>query len=149
MKVPVYTLGSLPDALNFAEGAAISCGTGTAYGAIRRRYSPGGKTMSVVGQGPVGLSATMLGVATGTRIIAVDISEERLALAKSFGADSVVNAANVDPIEVIHELTNGQGADYAMECSCEPDARLSSIRSTRTWGTVCLEFKGSSRGQIP
>jgi threonine dehydrogenase-like Zn-dependent dehydrogenase len=143
MKVPVNTLVALPDALNFAEGAAISCGTGTAYGAIRRMDMPGGKTMAVFGQGPVGLSATMLGTATGTRIIAVDISEERLDLAKSFGADSVVNAANVDPIEVIHELTNGQGADYAMECSGQPDARLASIRSTRTWGTVCFVGEGS------
>lgn len=143
MKVPANTLVTLPEELNFAEGAAISCGTGTAFGAIGRMNIPGGTTMAVFGQGPVGLSATMLGVAMGMRIIAVDISDERLAMAKSFGADAVVNAANEDPIEILHQLTNGQGVDFAMECSGQPDARLASIRSTKTWGTVCFVGEGN------
>lgn len=143
MKVPAHTLVALPESLSFAEGAAISCGTGTAFGAIKRMNMPGGTTMAVFGQGPVGLSATMLGKAMGTRIIAVDISDERLELAKKFGADEIVNVRNTDPIEMLHQLTNGQGVDYAMECSGKAEARIAAIRSSKTWGTVCFVGEGN------
>ena len=79
MKVPVHTLVPLPDALSFETGAAISCGTGTAYGALKRVNLQGGETIAIFGQGPVGLSATQLAVAMGARVIALDVSPERLA----------------------------------------------------------------------
>ena len=63
--VPCAQAVDLPEALSFTEGAAISCGTGTAFGAIRRIGMEGGATLMVMGQGPVGLSATMLGAAMG------------------------------------------------------------------------------------
>src|SRR5580765_7513936 len=108
MKVPASTLVPLPDALSFEEGAAISCGTGTAYGALKRIEISGRDTLAIFGQGPVGLSATMLGRAMGARVIAVDISAERLELAKDFGADEVVNSKETDPVAAIHELTHGE-----------------------------------------
>ncbi len=80
MKVPASTLVPMPDAITFEEGAAISCGTGTAYGALKRLDVSGRDTLAVFGQGPVGLSATMLGAAMGARVIAVDIAKERLDL---------------------------------------------------------------------
>ncbi|MGH7279856.1 MAG: alcohol dehydrogenase catalytic domain-containing protein, partial [Candidatus Rokuibacteriota bacterium] len=61
MKVPASTCVPLPDELGFEEGAAISCGTGTAYGALKRLDVSGRDTLAVFGQGPVGLSATLLG----------------------------------------------------------------------------------------
>src|SRR5216683_1691417 len=57
MKVPVHTLVPLPDELGFATGAAISCGTGTAYQALRRMKLTGGDTIAIIGQGPVCTSA--------------------------------------------------------------------------------------------
>ena len=78
MKVPVRTIVPLPEELSFAEGAAVACGTGTAYGAMRRMHVAGGDTMVVFGQGPVGLSATVLGKAMGVRVIAVETSAERV-----------------------------------------------------------------------
>ena len=71
MKVPVETLVPLPDALSFETGAAISCGTGTAYGALKRLNLQGGETIAIFGQGPVGLSATQLAAAMGARVIAL------------------------------------------------------------------------------
>jgi D-arabinose 1-dehydrogenase-like Zn-dependent alcohol dehydrogenase len=72
MKVPARTNVPLPDELSFEEGAAVACGTGTAYGALKRLDVSGRDTLAVFGQGPVGLSATMLGVAMGARVIAID-----------------------------------------------------------------------------
>src|SRR5438067_2332635 len=105
MKVPASTVVPLPDELSFEEGAAISCGTGTAYGALKRIGVSGRDTVAILGQGPVGLSATMLGRAMGARVIAVDISAERLQLAKDFGADEIVNSNENDPVAAIHDLT--------------------------------------------
>jgi D-arabinose 1-dehydrogenase-like Zn-dependent alcohol dehydrogenase len=67
MKVPVSTLVALPDSLSFVTGAAISCGAGTAWGALRRLQLQGGETIAIFGQGPVGLSATQLAVEMGAR----------------------------------------------------------------------------------
>src|SRR5271166_4603823 len=91
MKVPAHTLVPLPDELGFATGAAISCGTGTAYQALRRMKLGGGETIAVVGQGPVGLSATQLAAEMGARVIALDVGAERLARARDFGADTLID----------------------------------------------------------
>src|SRR5260370_26964508 len=83
-RVAAATLVLLPEALSFETGAAISCGTGTAYGALRRMNLSGRDTLAVVGQGPVGLSATQLAAAMGARVIAIDMSPERLARPPEF-----------------------------------------------------------------
>ena len=82
LKAPARTMLPLPDALSFEEGAAISCGTGTAYAALPRLNLGGEHTLAVFGQGPVGLSATLIARAMGARVIALDVGEERRALAK-------------------------------------------------------------------
>src|SRR5690606_31059405 len=58
LKVPARTLVPLPEPLSFEAGAAISCGTGTAFGALKRADVSGTDTVAVFGQGPVGLAAT-------------------------------------------------------------------------------------------
>jgi D-arabinose 1-dehydrogenase-like Zn-dependent alcohol dehydrogenase len=87
----------LPDGLSFEAGAAISCGTGTAYGALRRVNLSGRDTIAIFGEGPVGLSATQFAVAMGARVIALDVSPERLLLAKRFGADNTIMLVETIP----------------------------------------------------
>ncbi len=144
MAVPARTLVPLPDELTFEEGAAVACGTGTAYGALKRIDASGRDVIAVFGQGPVGLSATMLGVAMGARILAVDPSAERLALATSFGADATIDPRATEPIAALRELTHGEGVHAAIDCSGHPDARAAAVRSARTWGRVCFVGEGGS-----
>jgi D-arabinose 1-dehydrogenase-like Zn-dependent alcohol dehydrogenase len=110
MKVPVSTLVPLPDSLSFVTGAAISCGTGTAWGALRRVELQGGETIAIFGQGPVGLSATQLAVEMGARVIAIDIAPERRQLARQSGAAEVIDPAAHDMVAAIRALTHGEGA---------------------------------------
>jgi 2-desacetyl-2-hydroxyethyl bacteriochlorophyllide A dehydrogenase len=145
MKVPADTLVSLPDALSFETGAAISCVTGTAYGALKRLNLQGGETIAVFGQGPVGLSATQLAVAMGARVIALDVSPDRRKLARESGANEVVDARSNDPVEVIRELTHGEGAHKTLDTSGAAEARTAAVRATRTWGTACYV---GERGQV-
>ena len=128
--MPANTLVSLPDELSFEAGAAISCGSGTAYGALRRMNLSGRDTIAIFGQGPVGLAGTQFAKAMGARVIALDVSPQRLERAKEFGADEVVNPGSNDPVAAIKDLTHGKYADLTLDTSANPEARLNAIRST-------------------
>ena len=117
MRVPASTLVPLPDELSFKTGAAIACGTGTAFGALQRLNLKGDDTLAIFGQGPVGLSATQLAVAMGARVIALDISAERRELGKQLGAHVTLDPAAVDAVDAIRELTHGEGADKTLDTS--------------------------------
>jgi threonine dehydrogenase-like Zn-dependent dehydrogenase len=145
MKVPVSTLVPLPEALSFVTGAAISCGTGTAWGALKRLNLQGGETIAIFGQGPVGLSATQLAVVMGARVIAVDVAPERRKLAREFGAHEVIDPGSGDIVATIRQLTHGEGAHKTLDASSAPEARAAAVRSVRSWGTAC--FVGE-RGQV-
>lgn len=138
MSVPAHTLIPLPEDLSFMTGAAISCGTGTAYGALKRLRVEGDETVVVFGQGPVGLSATQFGAAMGARVIAVEISPERRQLALEKGADVVIDPADTDVVAAILELTHGEGSHKAIETSGNVEARAAAVRGTHTWGETCL-----------
>src|SRR5579864_4930854 len=138
LKVPAFTLVPLHDELSFTAGAAIACGTGTAYGALRRLNLSGNDTIALFGQGPVGLSATQLASAMGARVIALDVSPERLERAKEFGADEVVNPRSNDPVGAIKDLTHGYGAEFTLDTSSQPEGRIAAVRATKVWGTTCF-----------
>ncbi len=142
MKCPANTIVALPDQLSFETGAAIACGTGTAWGALHRLELKGDQTIAIFGQGPVGLSTTQLASALGARVIALDVSPARLARAKEFGATDVINPMETDPVAAIRELTDGLGAHATLDASSSPDARRQAVQSVRTWGKVCLVGEG-------
>ncbi len=142
MNVPARTLVPLPDELSFATGAAISCGTGTAFGALRRLGLAEGDTIAIFGQGPVGLSATQFAAAMGARVIALDVGHERLDRAKEFGAETLINPDKDEPVAAIRDLTKGEGADLTLDCSGHPDARVAAVRGVKVWGRVCFVGEG-------
>lgn len=142
MKVPADSLIALPDSLSFQAGAAISCGTGTAWGGLGRLGLSGRDTIAIFGQGPVGLSGTQLAAAMGARVIALDVDDGRLARAKAFGADAVINARDHDAVAAILDLTHGRGAECAMDCTGSSSARSASIRSAGKWGRVVFLGEG-------
>ncbi len=89
----------------------------TAYevGVINGCVRPG-DVVAIVGAGPIGLSAiTGARLFSPSHIVAIDLADVRLAAAKEFGADVTVNNGREDPLEVIRELTDGLGADVAIE----------------------------------
>ena len=145
MKCPARTLVALPEELSFEAGAAISCGTGTAWGALNRLGLAGDQTIAIFGQGPVGLSATLLASRMGARVIALDTSAERLARAKEFGADALIDPATTnDVVGAIKDLTHGRGAHASLDASSSPQARAHAVRCVRTWGKACFVGEGDS-----
>jgi 2-desacetyl-2-hydroxyethyl bacteriochlorophyllide A dehydrogenase len=143
MRVAANTLVALNEELSFAAGAAISCGTGTAWGAFERMGISGRDTIAIFGQGPVGLSATLLAKAQGARVIAFDIDESRRASAKAFGADDVFDPREVTVRDAVKELTAGRGSTMALETSGAASASEEVLNCVRPWGTVGLVGIGS------
>ena len=142
LKVPANTLVPLPDELSFEAGAAISCGTGTAYQALVRLNVSARDTIAIFGQGPVGLSATQLAHAMGARVIAVDVNAERLRRASEFGADALIDPGKDDPLQALRELTDGIGVDCALDTSGASSARIAAVRATKIWGVCCFVGEG-------
>ena len=104
---------SLPLELLAPLGCGVQTGAGTVFNVLRPPY---GSTLAVTGTGSVGLSAVMAAVAIGCRrVIAVDVSEERLALAKKLGATDVVNSSNIDLADKLMALTGGAGVNFIVD----------------------------------
>ena len=141
LRVPAPTCVPMPDELSFEEGAACACGTGTAFYALKRLDLSGTETVAIFGQGPVGLSATLFAAAMGARVLAVDVVPERLALAERLGAEVAIDAGK-DPVEAIRDLTDGEGADAALDATGLAQARINTVDSTRPWGRVCFVGEG-------
>ena len=94
----------------------------TAYevGVLNGGVSPG-DVVAIVGAGPIGLSAiTGALLFSPSHIIAIDLADSRLEAAKQFGADVTVNNSSEDPVAIIRDLTDGLGADVAIEAVGTP-----------------------------
>lgn len=145
MRVPAKTLISLPQEISFSAGAAISCGTGTAFAAMERLELSARDTLAVFGLGPVGQSAIQLARAMGVRSFAVDVSDERVAAAEQvFGAAEAINSTKADPIEAIMQWTRGLGATVAIDCTGVDAARQAAVRCTSNWGRIAFVGVGGS-----
>jgi threonine dehydrogenase-like Zn-dependent dehydrogenase len=135
----------LPEELSFETGAAISCGTGTAWGALQRLGLQGDHTIAIFGQGPVGLSATQLATHMGAQVIALDTSPTRLAKARAMGAQYLINPKETpDVVQAIRDLTHGRGAHLSLDASSSPQARVQAVRCVRTWGKACFVGEGDT-----
>ena len=123
--------------LPFDEAALFGCAVLTGVGAALNtgEVFPGAK-VAVVGLGGVGLNA-LLGahVAGASKIIAIDVHESKLAIAKELGATDVVNALDEDAVERVKEMTEG-GVDFGFEMAGSVEAMELAYRVTRRGGTT-------------
>jgi alcohol dehydrogenase len=124
----------LPEALGFVAAAALGCRFMTAYAAIAVHGRPGqGEWVAVHGCGGVGLAATMIAVARGARVAAVDIDPAKLALARELGAEVALDARDGDPAAAVREATGG-GANVALDALGSAATCAASVESLRKRG---------------
>ena len=121
--------------LPLAEAALFGCAILTGVGAVvNTAQVRAGATTAVIGLGGVGLASVLGAHASGARtIVAVDLSDDKLALAKSLGATHTVNATAPDAVERIRELTKG-GVEYAFELAGSVRAFETAYKITRRGG---------------
>ena len=120
-------------------GALVGCGVTTGVGAVLNTAKvSAGSSVAVFGCGGVGLSAIQgARVAGATPIIAVDLDDRKLEMAKSFGATHTLNASE-DVTKPIRKLTNGVGADYTFEAIGIPSVVEQAYAATRNGGTTVV-----------
>jgi S-(hydroxymethyl)glutathione dehydrogenase / alcohol dehydrogenase len=118
VRVPYANFGprKVPEAFQDEEVLFLTDIFPTGYTAIDWAGLKGGETVAVFGCGPVGLMAQKVAWLRGAkRVIGVDIQEYRLAKARDAANSETINAQEVDPIQVIRELTDGRGADVCVD----------------------------------
>ena len=136
--VPRRIAFHMPDGLSFEHAAMIEPVSVAVHatGLAKVRL---GDTAVVVGAGMIGLLAVQALRAAGYgRIIAVDLEDTKLAVAKTLGADDTLNPKHCDVPKEIYALTRGVGADLAMECVGATSPIKTAVASVRKGGTVTL-----------
>jgi propanol-preferring alcohol dehydrogenase len=115
--VPSYKyLVKLGDDMDTDTSAPLSCAGLTSYGAVKNANLKPDDNVVIVGTGGLGLMAIQLTKAvTGAKIIAVDLDDQKLDVAKKNGADIIINSKKEDPVKVIMELTDKLGADPVID----------------------------------
>ena len=137
IKWPASHLIKLPDNISDQEAPLLEP-TAVAVHAARRSGVRVGDNVAVIGCGTVGLLTVQAFVATGARVIAVDVRESSIALAKSLGADETINSADHGAYDQLLELTGGIGPDIVVETAGAADTPRMAINWTRPSGTTVL-----------
>ena len=148
MVVPVETLVALPDDVSDEAAACLACGSGTAFGALKRLPQVDGETIVVVGLGPVGASTVMFANAMGARVIGVDIDPGRREAATTYGADVVLDPAADDIVATVRAATDGFGASGAIETSGTTPGRRSALLATRPEGSAVFVGLGGGMWEL-
>jgi len=124
----------LPENLNFVTAASLGCRFSTSFRAVTAQGNvQPGQWIAVHGCGGVGLSAIMIACALGARVIAVDINTDKLGLAKSIGAEFVINANEEDVVEKIHNISE-RGVHVSIDALGSIKTCENSIMSLRKRG---------------
>ncbi|OLN21984.1 alcohol dehydrogenase [Domibacillus antri] len=143
MVAPAENCMRLPDDMSFITAAVSTDAVGTLYHAQKRLNISGRDTLVMFGLGPMGNAGVMIAKGLGATVIAVDMLDERLEMAKELGADYTINGKDANVLEEIARITNGQGADAAIDCSGSPYAENDALSCVRPHGRVA--FIGESK----
>ncbi len=116
---PLAGVYKLPDNAPLMESCILGCAVFTAFGTLKHgaQLIPGDSIAIIGAGGGIGLNCVQLAskVFGACKIIAIDLSDEKLALAKSYGATDLINPRNEDPLQKLMAITNGKGVDVCVE----------------------------------
>jgi propanol-preferring alcohol dehydrogenase len=123
----------VPEGVDPVDAAPLTCAGVTTYKAIKVAGTRSSDLVAIFGVGGLGHLALQYARIAGGRVVAIDVHDEKLALAKELGAEFTVNAAREDPVEAIQNLG---GADQAIALAVAPCAFQQAYRSLRRGGTL-------------
>jgi propanol-preferring alcohol dehydrogenase len=135
----------IPDGADLVEVAPVLCAGVTVYKGLKMTEARPGQWVVISGIGGLGHIAVQYAKAMGLRVAAVDVADDKLALAKKHGAELLVNALHEDPIEVVQKVTGG--AHGVLVTAVHPSAFGQAIHMSRRGGTIV--FNGLPAGDFP
>jgi len=135
----------IPAGADPVEIAPVLCAGVTVYKGLKMTEAIPGQWVVISGIGGLGHIAVQYAKAMGLRVAAVDIADDKLALAKTHGAELAVNALHEDPVEVVQRVTGG--AHGVLVTAVHPSAFGQAIHMSRRGGTIV--FNGLPAGDFP
>lgn len=131
--------------------AFLGCGMQTGAGAILNELRPrAGSSIAVSGSGAVGLAAVMAArVAGATTIVAIDVHDSRLELAKQLGATHVINAKSADTVKELMAFTGGRGVDYILDTTAAPKVLSNLAKALSIRGVLALVGAAKPGTEVP
>jgi len=135
VKAPATHALKIPDGISALEAAPLFCAGLTVYRALKSASIVAGQRLAVFGVGGLGHLAVQFGRAFGAEVIAIDISEEKLELARSLGAADTLNAATTD---VVKQLRRKGGAHVSLVTSAARAAYDTAFSGLRPTGTLLV-----------
>ncbi|MGW5240123.1 alcohol dehydrogenase AdhP [Monashia sp. NPDC004114] len=135
----------IPEGADPVEVAPVLCAGVTVYKGLKMTEARPGEWVVISGIGGLGHVAVQYAKAMGLRVAAVDIADDKLALAQKHGAELTVNALNADPAEVVQKVTGG--AHGVLVTAVHPSAFGQAMHMSRRGGTIV--FIGLPPGDFP
>lgn len=147
VKLSARNVIKLPDGLDDETAAGVEPTSVVLHGYYHTSLK-GGDCVAVLGAGPIGLLALQCAKAFGAaQVIAIDVFDEKLDIARELGADVCVNAKNKDPVAAVYALTGGKGVDLAVEAAGTPFTSAQVFSLPRKGGSIV--FMGIPYGDVP
>ncbi|MGB8985042.1 MAG: zinc-dependent alcohol dehydrogenase [Candidatus Sulfotelmatobacter sp.] len=146
VKAPASHVIWIPDALSSEQAAPLLCAGVTVHRALKQACIRTGQRLAVFGVGGLGHLAIQIGLAAGAEVTAIDVAEEKLALAKSLGATRALNAAKSD---VVKELRRSGGVHIALVTSAAKSAYDMAFYCVRPTGTLLVVGLPASELSFP
>ena len=141
----------VPNELPLDEASLLSCGVLTGYGSVYNTAKlKTGQSVVVIGSGGVGLNTIQAArIKSASHIIAIDISNEKLKIARNFGATATVKASGQSIEDTVKSLTNGLGVNYVFVTVGDPEAFLYAQSLLKSGGSIVLVGLPQSGTQVP
>ena len=130
----------IPDGVSYVDAAVASDAIATPYHACHKeaRLGPGDSVLIVGAGGGVGIHMVQMARLCGARVLAADIGDDKLALAKSMGADEVIDARNAKLPDAVKALTNGLGVDAAIDIVASRSTLEAALQSLAVGGRLVI-----------
>lgn len=143
----------LPESMGFDTAASLGCRFATAFRAVADQgRAAGGEWVAIHGAGGVGLSAVMIATALGARVIAIDVSQAALDVARALGAVATIDARTERSVPEAVQTITGGGAHLSMDAIGTMETCFQSIACLRRRGRhvqVGLMVGNEARAQVP
>ena len=136
--VPEACCTPLPDDISFEAGSLLVDMLGTPFRAVKRARLLPGDQVAVWGAGPIGLGALMVAKRFGAHVAILDLNEYRLNMAKTLGADLVLNPTGDDVQQALLDWTQGRGLDVAFDCVGSEAVAQQGLAALKKRGTLVV-----------
>lgn len=140
MKVPALNLCPFPDTISFVDAAIISDAVATPLHACRQeaRIGPGDRVLVIGAGGGVGIHAVQMAKLCGARVLAADLSGEKLKMVKTLGADEIIDCQSLDLQKQTLRLTAGRGVDAVLDFVASTETLEAGLQSLAPGGRLVI-----------